>query len=61
MAHRGFSSGDQVLENSLAAFGAAVDLGYRYSDYGQATYDLAGSHDLDLTTHTITAGVNFKF
>lgn len=42
---------------------ASVDLLYRYSDYGTATYDLgpAGSPDLTLTTHAVQAGVNFRF
>ncbi len=41
----------------------SIDLSYRYSDYGQATYDvgLGGTDDLDLSTHAVTAGVNFKF
>lgn len=36
----------------------SVDLLYRYSDYGTATYN--GS-DFDLTAHAVTVGLNFKF
>jgi outer membrane immunogenic protein len=57
--HFGWTAGAGV--EVAASEQISVDLGYRFSDYGQATYDLAGSHDLDLTTHTISAGVNFKF
>jgi outer membrane immunogenic protein len=40
----------------------SLDLNYRYSDYGQATYNVgSGDSDLDLSTHAVTAGVNFKF
>jgi outer membrane immunogenic protein len=40
----------------------SLDLNYRYSDYGQATYNVGGADsDLDLSTHAVTAGVNFKF
>jgi len=40
----------------------SIDLSYRYSDYGQATYNVGGgADDLDLSTHAVTAGVNFKF
>nr|WP_183321008.1 glycerophosphodiester phosphodiesterase family protein [Flexivirga oryzae] len=59
MAHRGFSSGDQVLENSLAAFGAAVDLGYRYVETDvHATSDgtLIAFHDDRLDRVTDRSG-----
>lgn len=41
----------------------SVDLVYRYTDYGAATYDLGlvSDPDLKLTTHTVQAGVNFRF
>ena len=39
----------------------SIDLQYRYSAYGQATYDVGTPSDLDLSTHAVTAGVNFKF
>jgi outer membrane immunogenic protein len=39
----------------------SFDLGYRYSDYGQATYDVGTPSDMSVTTHAVTAGVNFKF
>ncbi|WP_402465231.1 glycerophosphodiester phosphodiesterase family protein [Isoptericola aurantiacus] len=40
LAHRGFSHGHANLENSMAAFAAAVDLGYRYVET-----DAHGTHD----------------
>jgi opacity protein-like surface antigen len=39
----------------------SVDLQYRYSDYGNATYDLSSDVDMSLSSHTLSAGVNFKF
>lgn len=73
----GATASDGPTDNSQVHFGwtagagvevaateqISVDLNYRYSDYGQATYDLAagGVSDLSLTTHAVTAGVNFKF
>lgn len=39
----------------------SVDLQYRYTDYGTADYDLSGDPTFDLSTHAVTAGVNFKF
>lgn len=40
----------------------SLDLLYRYTDYGSKDYDLtAPVTPLSLTTHTISAGVNFKF
>lgn len=59
--HIGWTAGAGV--EVAATEQISVDLGYRYSDYGQATYDLGGGDisDLNLTTHAVTAGVNFKF
>jgi len=60
MAHRGFSSGNLVLENSLEAFGAAVDLGYRYVETDvHATRDgiLIAFHDDRLDRVTDRSGV----
>ncbi|MFI9486182.1 glycerophosphodiester phosphodiesterase family protein [Promicromonospora sp. NPDC052451] len=58
LAHRGFahaSAGTEGLENSLAAFGAAVDLGYRYVEtdaHGTVDGVAVALHDesLDRTT-----------
>ncbi len=36
----------------------SVDLLYRYSDYGTATY---GNEEFGLTSHAVTVGLNFKF
>lgn len=59
--HFGWTAGAGV--EVAATEQISVDLGYRYSDYGQASYDLgmSGTSDLSLTTHAVTAGVNFKF
>ncbi|MGN6488714.1 MAG: outer membrane protein [Devosia sp.] len=59
--HIGWTAGGGV--EVAATEQISLDLQYRYSDYGQATYDLdgGGTSDLDLTTHAVTAGVNFKF
>jgi outer membrane immunogenic protein len=39
----------------------SLDLLYRYTDYGSKDYDLTATTPLSLTTHAVTAGVNFKF
>ncbi len=39
----------------------SIDLLYRYSDYGTQTYDLGSDVDFDLRTHTVTAGLHWKF
>lgn len=59
--HFGWTAGAGV--EVAATDQISLDLQYRYSDYGQATYDLGGgsTSDLDLSTHAVTAGVNFKF
>lgn len=57
--HFGWTAGAGV--EVAATEQISVDLQYRYSDYGSATYDLATDTDLSLTTHALTAGVNFKF
>jgi len=58
LAHRGFSYGRENLENSLAAFAAAVDLGFRYVEtdaHGTADGVAVALHDasLDRTTDAV--------
>ena len=57
--HFGWTAGAGV--EVAATEQISLDLQYRYSDYGQATYDVGTPSDLSLTTHGVTAGVNFKF
>lgn len=59
MAHRGFTDSNRAPENSLAAFGAAVDLGYRYVETDvHATSDgtLIAFHDDRLDRVTDRSG-----
>jgi glycerophosphoryl diester phosphodiesterase len=63
LAHRGFahaSAGTEGLENSLAAFGAAVDLGYRYVEtdaHGAVDGVAVALHDESLDRTTDGAGL----
>lgn len=57
--HFGWTAGAGV--EVAATEQISLDLQYRFSDYGKATYDLSPDAELGLTTHAITAGVNFKF
>ena len=57
--HIGWTAGVGV--EFAVADNVSLDLQYRYSDYGSATYDAPGETDVSLTTSAITAGVNFKF
>ena len=58
--HFGWTAGAGV--EVAATEQISIDLQYRYSDYGQATYDVGGgASDLNLSTNAVTAGVNFKF
>lgn len=57
--HFGWTAGAGV--EVAVADQISLDLQYRYSDYGKATYDLGTDAELGLSTHAVTAGVNFKF
>ena len=57
--HFGWTAGAGV--EVAATDNISIDLQYRYSDYGTAEYDLPGNPEIDLNTHALTAGVNFKF
>jgi outer membrane immunogenic protein len=58
--HIGWTAGAGV--EFAVADNVSLDLQYRYSDYGTATYDVgAGPTDVSLTSHAVTAGVNFRF
>lgn len=57
--HFGWTAGAGV--EVAATEQISLDLQYRFSDYGKATYDLPTDAELGLATHAITAGVNFKF
>lgn len=42
----------------------SLNLEYRYSDYGSATFDHGSPFDppdFDITSHQVTAGINFRF
>ena len=60
LAHRGFSHGQENLENSLAAFAAAVDLGFRYVEtdaHGTADGVAVALHDAALDRTTDATGL----
>ena len=57
--HFGWTAGAGV--EVAVADQVSLDLQYRYSDYGTANYDLPSDPTIDLNTHAVTAGVNFKF
>jgi len=58
--HFGWTAGGGV--EVAATENMSVDLQYRYSDYGKADYSLpTDDASLGLTTHALTAGVNFRF
>lgn len=58
--HIGWTVGAGV--EFAVADNVSLDLLYRFSDYGSKDYDLGGTPvPTSLTTHTISAGVNFKF
>lgn len=57
--HIGWTVGAGV--EFAVADNVSLDLLYRYSDYGSKTYTLDGVGDFSLATHTLSAGVNFRF
>lgn len=57
--HFGWTAGAGV--EVAVADNVSLDLQYRYSDFGTKTYDLAGDPELSLTSHAVTAGLNFRF
>lgn len=58
--HVGWTVGAGV--EFAVADNVSLDLQYRYTDYGSQDYDLdAGTVPLSLTSHAVTAGVNFRF
>jgi outer membrane immunogenic protein len=76
LAFAGATASDNGTDNTQTHFGwtagagvevavvdnISLDLQYRYTDYGTADYDLpVNDATIDLNTHAVTAGVNFKF
>jgi len=57
--HIGWTAGAGV--EFAVADNVSLDLQYRYSDFGSKTYSLDGDADFSLTSHAVTAGINFKF
>jgi len=58
--HIGWTAGAGV--EIAVADNVSLDLQYRYTDYGSQDYDLPTAPlPLSLTSHAVTAGVNFKF
>lgn len=57
--HIGWTVGAGV--EFAVADNVSLDLQYRYSDYGSKTYDLNYDADFSLSSHAVTAGVNFRF
>jgi outer membrane immunogenic protein len=58
--HIGWTVGAGV--EFAVADNVSLDLQYRFTDYGSQDYDLdVGTVPLSLTSHAVTAGVNFRF
>ena len=58
--HLGWTVGAGV--EFAVADNVSLDLLYRYTDYGSKDYDLGAlDQSFGLTSHAVTAGVNFKF
>jgi outer membrane immunogenic protein len=58
--HIGWTAGAGV--EFAVADNVSLDLQYRYTDYGTKDYNLNGTdYSFGLTSHAVTAGVNFRF
>ena len=57
--HIGWTVGAGV--EFAVADNVSLDLQYRYSDFGTKEYDAPFPTDISLTSHAITAGINFRF
>lgn len=57
--HSGYTLGAGVEAAMTDHILARVE--YLYSDFGEETYDLTTDTDADLTSHTIRAGLGYKF
>jgi outer membrane immunogenic protein len=57
--HIGWTAGAGV--EFAVADNVSLDLQYRYSDFGAKDYDLPAANSIGLTSHAVTAGVNFRF
>lgn len=57
--HIGWTAGAGV--EFAVADNVSLDLQYRFTDYGTKTYAIVPDTDLSLTSHAVTAGVNFRF
>lgn len=59
VTHIGWTVGAGV--EFAVADNVSLDLQYRFTDYGTEDYELVEPTSFGLTTHAITAGVNFRF
>lgn len=57
--HIGWTVGAGV--EFAVADNASIDLLYRFSDYGEQEYDYGSSPTIDLQTHTLQVGLNWRF
>jgi len=63
VTHVGWTVGAGV--EVAVADNVSLDLQYRYTDYGTETYDMGAgpgiNPDIELTSHAVTAGINWRF